>query len=105
MGDVVRDKDGVSAAMMFAELVAHLASEGRTMHDELEAIARKFGLFVSGQINVVRKGTEGPREIAAMMDHIRASSVRTLGPFEVAEESISPRARAGCRRRTWWRSI
>ncbi len=87
VGDVVRDKDGVSAAMMIAELVAFLASEGRTVHDELEAIARKFGLFVSGQINVVRKGTEGPREIAAMMDRIRAANVKTLGPFDVIEKT------------------
>ncbi len=83
VGDVVRDKDGVSAAMMFAELVAWLASEGRTVHDELEAIARKFRLWVSGQVNVVRKGTAGPAEIRDMMDRIRASSPAAIGPFRV----------------------
>ena len=86
VGDVVRDKDGVSAALLVAELAAYLASEGRTMHDELEAIARKFGLFVSGQVNVVRKGTAGPAEIAALMSRIRASSPKELGPFRVTEK-------------------
>jgi len=84
VGDVVRDKDGVSAALMIAELVAELAHENKTVHDELESIARQFGLYVSGQVNVVRKGTEGPKEIAAMMDRIRASNPVALGPFEVA---------------------
>ena len=87
VGDVVRDKDGVSAAMMFAELAARIADEGRTIHDELDAISRKFGLWVSGQVNVVRKGTDGPKEIAAMMDRIRASSPTALGPFEVTEKT------------------
>ncbi len=87
VGDVVRDKDGVSAALMIADLAALLASEGRTIHDELEAIARQFGLYVSGQVNVVRKGTEGPKEIAAMMDRIRAANPKALGPFEVKEKT------------------
>jgi phosphomannomutase len=86
VGDVVRDKDGVSAALVFAELVSQIAAEGRTIHDELDAISRKFGLWVSGQVNVVRKGTSGPKEIAAMMDRIRASSPASLGPFDVTEK-------------------
>ncbi len=94
VGDVVRDKDGVSGALIMAELVAHLLGEGRTVHDELEAIARKFGLFVSGQVNVVRKGTEGPKEIAAMMDRIRAATATTLGPFKVTTKTdFAPGAR------------
>jgi phosphomannomutase len=94
VGDVVRDKDGVSAALMIADLVAQLASENRSVQDELEAIARKYGLWVSGQVNVVRKGTSGPREIAAMMDRIRAQSPKTLGPFAVkAKDDFAKGAR------------
>jgi phosphomannomutase len=83
VGDVVRDKDGVSAAMMLADLVAQLSAEQRTVQDELEAIARRYGLYVSGQVNVVRKGSEGPKEIAAMMDRIRAASPKKLASFDV----------------------
>ena len=86
VGDVVRDKDGVSAALLFAELAARIASEGRTIHDELDAISHEFGLWVSGQVNVIRKGTSGPKEIAAMMDRVRASSPASLGPFKVTEK-------------------
>jgi phosphomannomutase len=87
VGDVVRDKDGVSAALMFAELAAYLAAEGRTVHDELEAIARRFGLFMSAQVNVVRKGPTGPAEIAAVMNSIRTASPKTLGPFAVTAKA------------------
>jgi phosphomannomutase len=87
VGDIVRDKDGISAAMMFAELTTELATAGHTVHDELEAIARKFGLFVSGQVNVVRKGEQGPREIAALMDRIRKASPDKIGPFAVTAKT------------------
>ena len=87
VGDVVRDKDGISAALLFAELTASLLAEGRTVHDELEAIAREHGLFVSGQVNVVRKGTEGAQEIRALMDRVRKASPKKLGPFAVTEIS------------------
>ncbi|HEY2370192.1 MAG TPA: phospho-sugar mutase, partial [Polyangiaceae bacterium] len=41
----------------------------------------------SGQVNVVRKGTSGPQEIAAMMDRVRSSSPATLGPFKVTAKT------------------
>ncbi len=87
VGDVVRDKDGVSAALLFAELAAQLSAQGRTVHDELEAIARKFGLFVSGQVNVVRKGHDGAGQIRALMDRVRGAKPKSLGPFAVSSIS------------------
>ncbi|HEX7603054.1 MAG TPA: phospho-sugar mutase, partial [Polyangiaceae bacterium] len=83
VGDVVRDKDGISAALVFSELAAKLAAEGRTVQAELEAIHRKYGLFVSSQVNVTRKGKEGAAEIAALMDRLRAATVSQIGPLKV----------------------
>ncbi|ORX85444.1 hypothetical protein K493DRAFT_319967 [Basidiobolus meristosporus CBS 931.73] len=45
--DVVRDKDGVSALVVFAELAAQLASEGKTVYDHLQELYKKYGFFVS----------------------------------------------------------
>jgi phosphomannomutase len=79
VADVVRDKDGISAAMMIAELVAHLSGEGRSVQDELEAIARKYGLWVSGQVNVTR-------DISGLMERIRAASPKRIGSFDVVSK-------------------
>lgn len=49
---VVRDKDGISAAVMFADLVEELRGQGRTVLDALDDIARRDGLFVTGQVSV-----------------------------------------------------
>jgi phosphomannomutase len=47
VGDVERDKDGISAACVFAELVADLKARGLTVHDRLDALAAEFGRHVT----------------------------------------------------------
>ncbi|UOY01166.1 phospho-sugar mutase [Blastococcus sp. PRF04-17] len=49
---VVRDKDGISAALAVALLAAELKASGRTLLDRLDDLAREHGLFVTGQLSV-----------------------------------------------------
>ncbi|WP_409328839.1 phospho-sugar mutase, partial [Trujillonella humicola] len=50
--DVVRDKDGISAALAVALLAAELGTSGRTLLDRLDELAREHGLFATGQLSV-----------------------------------------------------
>lgn len=84
VGEIVRDKDGVSAAAMMAEMVAWLRDQGRTLQDELESIHRTYGLFVSSQVSVTRPGASGVAEINAIMSRLRASRPRAFAGCEVA---------------------
>jgi phosphomannomutase len=45
---------------------------------------RKYGLFVSTQVNLTRKGQAGAREIAAMMDALRKNPPSSIGGVAVA---------------------
>jgi len=83
VGDVVRDKDGISAAAIVAEMAAVMGSRNKTLLEELEAIYRRYGLFVSSQVNRTRKGASGAAEIAALMDRLRASPPRRVGDKDV----------------------
>jgi phosphomannomutase len=83
IGDVVRDKDGISAAVMIAEIAAWLRAKKRTLLDELELIHRRFGLFVSSQVNMTKPGAEGAHEIRALMDRLRGSRPGRFGTFDV----------------------
>jgi phosphomannomutase len=49
---VVRDKDGISAALAVALLAAELKTTGRTLLDRLDELATEHGLFVTGQLAV-----------------------------------------------------
>lgn len=79
IGTTCRDKDGVGAAVYFAELAAHLAAKGRTVLDELEGIWRTHGLYLSHQHSVTLEGAEGSRRIRAIMDALRATPPATIG--------------------------
>ena len=48
----VRDKDGISAALLMAELAATLTAEGRTLLDLLDDLAREHGLHATDQLSV-----------------------------------------------------
>lgn len=48
--EVVRDKDGISAALALLDLATSLAASGATIADQLDAFAAEFGAFASGQV-------------------------------------------------------
>ncbi len=50
--DVVRDKDGISAAVAIIDLANRMAGEGKTLWDYLTTIGETVGAFASGQITV-----------------------------------------------------
>ena len=70
VGPAVRDKDGISAAVAFADLVAACAANGETVLDYLARLYDQHGLWVSTQLSIVRPGSEGAAQIAAAMKRI-----------------------------------
>ena len=83
VGPAVRDKDGIGALAVFAELVAVARAEGRSVEDELDRIAATYGLWVSAQHNVTSPGTAGAAAIAAMMAELRANPPAEIGGVAV----------------------
>ena len=78
VGPLVRDKDGVSAALIFAELVAWNRARGKTTLDHLDDIYRKVGLFVTEQVSITKPGAEGIAEIRAAMTRFRGDPPKQL---------------------------
>jgi phosphomannomutase len=83
VGPLVRDKDGISAAVAIAEMAAVRSAEGKTLLDELGALARRFGLFVSGQKAITMPGADGLAQIGAIMRRLRETPPREIAGLEV----------------------
>jgi phosphomannomutase len=78
--DAVRDKDGVSAALLVAELAASLKSEGRALGDLLDDLAREHGLHATDQLAV---RVDDVAVIESAMQRLRAQPPSELGGARV----------------------
>ena len=74
----VRDKDGISAAVAFADLVSSSLAAGKEMVAVLAELYMRHGLWVSTQHSVVRPGKEGAADIAAAVDRAALAPPRSL---------------------------
>ena len=83
VGDYVRDKDAVTAAMMVAEMAAHYSLKGMTLLDAIDALYEKYGWFAEKTVNLVMPGLDGMRKMKAIMD-----DMRTNPPEEIAGEAV-----------------
>lgn len=94
VGDLVRDKDGLSAMLAFVEMAAQLAERGETVWDALEALYRKHGLHLSALRS--RRLEPGARA-GALTDALRAaqpSSLAGRNVVSVADLSTGEKRRA-----------
>ncbi|MGI8822283.1 MAG: phospho-sugar mutase [Acidimicrobiia bacterium] len=80
----VRDKDGISAAVVFADLAADATAVGTSVLGRLADLYRRHGVWVSTQENVVRPGTEGAAEIADAMLWLSEDPPSEVGGYQVS---------------------
>jgi phosphoglucomutase len=73
VGDFVRDKDGVSACAMVAEMIAYYKTQGKTVFDVLAEIYSQYGFYKESLISVTKKGKDGAEQIQALMDGFRTN--------------------------------
>ena len=83
VGTIVRDKDGISAAVAFAMLAADAAGDGATVLDRLGDLYRTYGIWVSTQVSIRREGAAGIGEIAAAMDALRNDPPTELAGYAI----------------------
>ena len=79
--DKVRDKDGISAAIVFLDLVCSLKKEGKTLADYAADFTKEFGAYVSGQISI---RVSDLSEIGKLMSALRNNPPAEVGGFKVA---------------------
>lgn len=86
---LVRDKDGISAALMFVELAARLKARGATPVDRLDELAVEHGLHATRQISI---RVERLAEIGELMSRLRQAPPRQLLNRDVRAEDLLPDA-------------
>lgn len=83
IGDQVRDKDAVSAVALLCEMAAYEKDKGRSLFEKLVDLYVVHGCFQEHLISITKKGMNGQKEIAEMMESYRNNPPKILGGVSV----------------------
>ena len=81
----VRDKDGVSAAAMCAEMTMYWSSKGKTLLQRLEELYTQFGYMQDMAISQNFPGAAGVETMKSIMAKLRADGLKTLAGKRVVK--------------------
>lgn len=85
IGDKVRDKDAVSAVALLSEMAAYEKDKGRILFDKLIDLYVKYGFYKESLISITKKGMNGQKDIADMMEGYRKNPPATLNGVAVVD--------------------
>jgi phosphoglucomutase/phosphomannomutase len=85
VGQYVRDKDGVVATMLMAELAALAKSQRKSLQEKLESLYWQHGYHAEKQLNVTMTGSEGMVKMKALMAQLRAKPPQSLAGLAVKQ--------------------
>jgi phosphomannomutase len=83
--DAVADKDGMSAALVVAEMAASAKAEGRSLLDRLDELEAELGVHATAQWSLRFPGAAALEEMSAFMRRWRSAPPSRLGGLEVTE--------------------
>ena len=79
----VRDKDGIAASLIFAELTSYWLSKGKTVLERLEELFKEYGLFMEKTINKTYQGSEGVIIMQNIMKKVRDAKLSQISNIKV----------------------
>ena len=85
IGDYVRDKDAVTAALVLTEMAAWYAGQGMTLYDALMKLYEKYGWYGEKTLNLVMPGLDGLKKMAALMKDLREHPLTAIAGVAVTQ--------------------
>lgn len=79
VGSYLRDKDGVGATLILAEMAGFYKKQGKTLIDVLNELYEKYGYYREDTISIVLEGIEGQERIKRMMVEYRKNNAGSIG--------------------------
>jgi phosphomannomutase len=79
----VADKDGLSAALVVADMAARARSQGRSLLDRLDELECSLGVHTTSQWSERLAGSDAPDVLATLMSRLRASPPAGMGGLQV----------------------
>lgn len=85
IGSKIRDKDAVSAVALLCEMAAYEKDKGRSLFEKLIDLYVQYGMFKESLISITKKGMDGQKQIADMMEGYRKNPPASIAGSPVAQ--------------------
>ena len=83
IGDFVRDKDAVQAALMATEVAAYYKAQGKSLYEGLIELFKTYGFYKEGLYSLTLKGKDGAMQIQNIMDQFRKNPPKAIAGADV----------------------
>ncbi len=85
IGSKLRDKDAVAAVAILSEMAAYEKDKNRLLFDKLIDLYVQYGFYKEHLISITKKGMNGQKEIAEMMESYRNNPPRSINGSPVVQ--------------------
>ncbi len=83
VGNHARDKDGVVASMLIAEMAAYYKTKGKSLYEALQDIYEKFGYYVEKTVSITMPGKDGMEKMAQILSDLRETPPEKVAGMNV----------------------
>ena len=87
VGTHARDKDGVSATMMIAEMAAFYKTEGKTLYEAMQDLYKKYGYYTEKTVSFTMPGKDGMEKMAQLLKDLRSNPPKNVNGMTVASSA------------------
>lgn len=84
VGNYARDKDGVVATMLIAEMAAYYRNIGKSLYDALMDIYEKYGFYAEKTVSFTMPGKDGMAKMSEILANLRKSPIKSVIGIDVA---------------------
>ncbi|HSQ88650.1 phospho-sugar mutase, partial [Romboutsia sp.] len=85
VGTHARDKDGVVASVLIAEMAAFYYSKGLSLYEGLVELYKKYGFFKEETISLTLKGIQGLAKIKDIISYFRENDIKSINNTKVLD--------------------
>lgn len=82
-GTYARDKDGIYAAMIIAEMGAYYKANGMTLYDALLKMYKKYGYFLDNVFSIKKEGVTPQEDMKKAMANLRENLPKEIAGVKV----------------------
>ena len=83
VGNHARDKDGVVASMLIAEMAAYYKTKGKSLYEALQDIYKKYGYYAEKTMSYTMPGKDGMEKMAAILSGLRKNPPTNVNGLDV----------------------